>query len=216
MPARLLRSFVPALLAVACGAQVDPRIIRPDEKGKGNETVCDPAKYPCAPYGYLPGSVIENLSIPARRDLDLDGSIGNEVTRNISLSDYFQNKDYKVLVITSSAEWCDPCKAEQPGLVRLYNDYKGNLGGQVAILEVIVQDNDGVEADMTVAERWSTAHGLPFDIGVDPHQFLAPYYDINAFPMNLVIRTSDMQIVYQKNGMAENELRAAVEQALLQ
>jgi hypothetical protein len=70
---------------------------------------------------------------------------------------------------------------------------------------------------IAVADRWKARFQLPFDVAADPSVVLSPYYDINAFPMNMVIRTSDMKIVWQSNGggtEAEAELRRQVDRIM--
>lgn len=206
-----------ASIVSACGSNLPPEqeVIVPDEQGKGDGGTeqCDPTKYPCGPFGFLPGSKIENLSLPGRNDADGDGSLLGEETFQLELSRYYQAQGVKALVITASAEWCGPCQAEQPSLKALYNDYK-NQPNKVGIMEAVIQNIEGGPADWVVAERWSRKFGLPFDVVVDPTGVLSPYYDISAFPMNMVIRTKDMSIVWQKNGLAEGELRQVVQNIL--
>lgn len=192
---------LPALLLTACGlvdtTTSDPVI----ERGKGGDAAtCDPAVYPCGPYGYQPGSVIEDLSLVARVDGNGDGkSDETDPVGTIPLSRYFQDKNIYALVMTGSAEWCGPCQAEQPGLKDLYESYQ-KVGGHLAILETIIQDTNYRPSTIAVADRWKKRFQLPFDVAADPSVVLSPYYDINAFPMNMVIRTSDMKIVWQSNG----------------
>ena len=42
---------------------------------------------------------------------------------------------------------------------------------------------------------------MPFDIAADPTVVLGPYYKQAAFPMQMIIRASDMQITFQENGL---------------
>jgi hypothetical protein len=198
---RSLSAALPALALTACGL-VDTTTSEPIiERGKGGDTaVCDPAVYPCGPYGYQPGSVIENLSLVARVDDDGNGTTdATDPVGTIPLSRYFQDKNIYALVMTGSAEWCGPCQAEQPGLRALYESYQ-QAGGHLAILETIVQDANYRPSTIAVADRWKARFQLPFDVAADPASVLSPYYDINAFPMNMVVRTSDMKIVWQSNG----------------
>jgi thiol-disulfide isomerase/thioredoxin len=212
---RSVRRALPALAFTACGL-VDTTTSEPViERGKGGDaTVCDPALYPCGPYGYQPGSVIEDLSLVARVDGNGDGRTdAADPVGTIPLSRYFQDKNIYALVMTGSAEWCGPCQAEQPGLKELYESYE-KAGGHLAILETIIQDANYRPSTIAVADRWKSRFQLPFDVAADPSVVLSPYYDINAFPMNMVIRTSDMKIVWQSNGggtEAEAELRRQVD-----
>jgi thiol-disulfide isomerase/thioredoxin len=195
-----------AALVAACGGQtpLEQEPILPDEQGKGGDReTCDPSLYPCGPYGYQTGAVIENLSISGRRNAT--GPI-----RTLSLADYFQDSITDAIIVTASAEWCDPCKMEQAGLRQMYETHRGRL----AIFQAMIQDLNGRPANMDVADRWAAQFRLNFDVGVDPSNMLRPYYDINAFPMNMVIRKRDMKITWQRNGLAEDELRRVVGQVL--
>lgn len=191
---------------------LDP--IAPDEQGRGEqEGPCQEHLFPCGPYGVQPGAIMKNLSLPGLRARAGVNSVADERVDELKLSEYFADKDVKVIVVTSSAEWCEPCKAEQPGLKRLYDDYK-NTSTKVAIFEALIEDNQGAPATIEVARRWAKKYGLHFDVAIDPTGLLKPYYDINAFPMNMVIRTSDMKITWQENGLDPGALRVAVEQAM--
>jgi hypothetical protein len=212
---RSLPTALPALALAACGL-VDTTTSEPIiERGKGGDAAtCDPAVYPCGPFGYQTGSVIEDLSLVARVDDDGDGKAdGSDPVGVIELSRYFQDKNIYALVMTGSAEWCGPCQAEQPGLKSLFESYQ-KVGGRLAILETIVQDGNYRPSTIDVADRWKARFQLPFDVAADPSVVLSPYYDINAFPMNMVIRTSDMKIVWQSNGggpESETAMRRQIE-----
>lgn len=207
------------ILSAACAAapaSVDA------ERGKGGTgTVCDPALYPCGPYGFAPGSVIEDIELVARRDTDADGEIGSPVcgasvdaVSTVKLSDYYKDKTVQALLLTGSAEWCGPCRSEQPGLRRLFNSYQ-DKGGHLAILGTIVENNNHEPSDIDVADRWKCQYDLPFVVAADPAMVLQPYYDISAFPMNMLIRTSDMRIMWQINGAPpSDELKAQIDAIL--
>jgi hypothetical protein len=157
-----------------------------------------PSEYPCGPYGLTQGDVIANLSIPGKRDLNGDGSPVDDPATTLRLSDYFQKQGLRALLLSLAAEWCLPCKNEQPTLVSMYQSYLAS--GQVALLEVLVQDQLGNPAPQSVADAWATTYKLPFDIGADPQQVLTPYYNPTSMPTQLVLRTRDMSIVFLHTG----------------
>lgn len=214
MPRIVVVSLV-SLLAASCGAplpDLDP--VAPDEQGRGEQDgPCVEDVYPCGPYGVQPGAIMKNLALPGLRARVGAGTVADEKVDQLKLSEYFADKGIKVLVITSSAEWCQPCMAEQPGLKKLYDDYR-NTANKVAIFEAVIEDSQGAPATIEVARRWAKKYGLHFDVAIDPTGLLKPYYDINAFPMNMVIRASDMKITWQENGLDPGALRTAVEQAI--
>lgn len=212
---RLLVAFCLSFVAFACGGQPEPLDpISPDEAGRGDQSgPCDPSVYPCGPYGFQEGATIRNLSHPGIRARSDGGLVHAGEVTTVSLADYYADKSIKAIVLTASAEWCDPCKAEQAGLVSLHKEFLGR-NPSVAIFEAVVEDADGLPATIDVARRWARDHRLTFDVVIDPTGILKPYYDINAFPMNVVIRTSDMKITWQTNGVDPAGLRSAIDQIL--
>lgn len=189
------------LFVAACSESKQP--LNPSDAGE----VCDPTVYPCGPYGTTPGTVIRNISLIGRKA----GTSPGDPTVKIRFSDYF-GQGLKALVVTTAAGWCAPCKQEQPSLVTLYNDYAGEGMG---LLEAMIETSKvGTPADIASMDQWATSYHVNFDIAIDPGNELAPYYDINAFPMQMVIRASDMTIMWQNNGLAAEELRTQVEKLL--
>lgn len=207
-------SVVLALALGACGGTANtPATPLERGKGGGDNTACGEGIYPCGPYGYQAGSVIENLSLVGRPDANTNGNFDDDAVAEIELSRYHQDKNIHVLLLTGSAEWCSPCRMEQPELKELFEQKKA-AGGHLAILETIVQDKQGNPSDIAVADRWRHDFDLPFDVTADPSVVLQPYYDINAFPMNMVIRTSDMQIMWQGNGLDTATVKQQIEAVL--
>jgi len=206
-----LAALLPATLA-ACGSPTGG-VVNPDEIQKEDPGACDADIYPCGPKGTGVGSVVANLQLVGKRDDNGNRSPVDDAPRALKLSTYFQDKNVRVLVVLAAAEWCQPCRLEQPELKRLHEAYESTHSG-VTMVEAIVQDNDGKPADITVSDRWFREFQLAFDESVDPGEALAPYYDISAFPMQMVLRTSDMTIHYQNNGLATAQLKSAIDQVL--
>ena len=192
-------AFLVASVSI-CGCAADPPI-HVEEPGKGGGTLerCGEGIYPCGPYGTVIGTQIRDLTFVGRRDVNRDGDVTNDPSTKIRLSQYFQDKTIKVLVVLASAEWCPPCKAEQPELVALWKKYQQEKT-PVAFLETVIQDVTGKPAQIDVVDRWAKAYGIPFDMVADPTAVLGPYYDTAAFPMEMVITTADMKIQAQWNG----------------
>jgi thiol-disulfide isomerase/thioredoxin len=158
--------------------------------------MCDPAIYACGPYGYGPGAVIQNLSWMGRTESNGNGYIDPaDPVKTIALADYYKNKGYQALVILGVAEWCVPCRDEQPELITLSKSY----GSKVAWLEAVLQDAKSKPADQATADRWAADFKVPFDIVLDAKPELAPFFDGN-FPFSMVIKTADMRIVNQTIG----------------
>ena len=203
---RAFRSLaLSSLLALAaCGAS--------GNHGGQDGGACDPAAYPCGPYGYSVGSVVGDLTLTGRRDTNLNGSVLDDPIVPIKLSDYYANKKTQVLFISLATVWCGPCVNEQPSLVQLYKDYQ-TAGKGVAFLEAVLQDSAGKPADMTVVDSWAGTYSIPFDMAADPANALAPYYNPSSFPVQLVIKTSNMSLVYQHTSVS-TDLKSVIDGVL--
>jgi thiol-disulfide isomerase/thioredoxin len=211
MRTRIAFAAVLAVGLVACGVE------KPVEMAKTGDVAgqCDASKYPCGPFGYTIDSVIENLELVGRTDSDQSGVVdsGDEL-KKIGLSRYFQDKNIKAVVLVVAAEWCGPCRAEQPSLVATWKSYQSK-GGHVAFVQAIVQNNARKPADMTVVDRWSTTFKIPFDMVADPTNALGPYYNAAAFPMQMLIRTKDMSIKFQDNGNRIKDIIKIIDNEIL-
>jgi hypothetical protein len=190
----LYRALLPFLAALAgCGGTDSPT----DAGG-----TCDPAMYPCGPYGLARGSVIADLALQAKRDANRSGTAVDDPVTTVHLADYYADAKLSALVVVIGTETCVPCQNEQPTLLDVYNHYQP--GGAVAFLEAIVQGQAGMPADTQVVDAWATRYQLPFDMTADPTGALAPYYNASAFPAAMVIAVREMRIVYAVNGPVDN------------
>ena len=90
-------------------------------------------------------------------------------------------------------------KVEKPDLVKAYNDYAAAHKG-VAFLEIVVQNRDNSPGDTATLDRWATKFSVPFDMVADPTGVFKPYYNVMAFPGQLVVSTADMTIQALHNG----------------
>ena len=224
LPFRLLAatSLLGMALASGCGA---PPPISVDEPAQGAATplgaahkttptnVCDKSAYPCGPFGFLSGEVVANLQLYGRHDDNNNGTVTDDPARIIKMSDYYKDKSIKVIAVLVAAEWCGPCQQEQPDLVAAWKKYQTNKSG-VAFIEAIIQRKDGTPADLDAVDRWSKQFKTPFDMVADPTVALGPYYNVAAFPMQMVIQTSDMTIQAQNNGYMRGWIENTVDSLL--
>lgn len=205
--------FTSTVILGACG-QPQPPPITPEEQAQ-MPPVVNPVDYPKGPYGYQVGSVIANLEFVGQSDTNHNGVIdsGDTVT-SVRLSDYYAKKDIKAIFLGVAAGWCGPCMEEQPTLVALAKSYQGKIQFVEAIIE---KGTRGVPADAEFVDFWAGRYKIGFDMVSDPTVVLGPYYAMPAFPMQLVIRTSDMTIQYQNNGtgpMLQDDLKGVFDAAI--
>lgn len=220
-----------ALLFAACGT---PAPVIPVEDGKGGDPLntVDPSKYPVGPYGFTVGNVIPNLEFVGYKDDNGDGKVTDNTPRKIRLSDYYQDKNIKALAVLVAAEWCGPCQQEQNELVTSWNKYQQDKKG-VAYVEAIIEsakrDSSGrfLPADLETVQRWGNhawpdprgknpAAIIPFPLVADPTVVLGPWYPTPAFPMQLVIKTSDMTLQWANNGYGAGALELQIDTVLEQ
>jgi thiol-disulfide isomerase/thioredoxin len=198
------------LIALALLAGCGPGGGSPADMAKS----CGAGAYPPGPYGATQGSILDNLTLSGRRDENMSGSPTDDPQKDIHFADYYKDPSVKALVILTAAEWCQPCKAEQPGLVTMYKDYK-TKGAKVAFIEAIIEDNAGMVAAIANVDAWATTYKIPFDMAADPTRALGPYYNKSTFPMQMVVSTCDMSITYMNNGVS-SDLQANIDLVLAQ
>jgi hypothetical protein len=200
------RLFLCAWLLAGCGHSA---------KQGSDGGACDPAQYPCGPYGYTVGSTMANVSLMGRQDVDKNGNPLDDPLATFTFASYYKDATVKVLAIPIAAEWCSPCRNEQAALVSLFAGYR-SAQKPVAFVEPVVQNATGGPADQTVIDNWARTFSTNFDIGFDPTNTLAGYYDPQSFPMQIVVRTRDMNILYTSPGMDNGQLKTVIDQALTQ
>ena len=160
-----------------------------------------PSLYPPDPYGAETGAVIEDLTFT-----QIDGS-------SLSLSQLYRDHSKRVLLLTTSAEWCTACIKEQPKLEELYVTY-GARGLEVMVS--MFQDSDFSPATTEVAETWRDKYNLSFFVVADSASpsTLSPYYDVSLTPMVMLIDLEEMRITYISQGFDEDQVRGLLEVSL--
>jgi hypothetical protein len=161
--------------------------------------------YPPGPYGYVEGSVMENVNFVGK--LDPQGPVAGASEydalpmANLALAELRRDPAVRFIVLSGVARWCGPCNAEQKS-VRAAAAQFHDAGFR--FLEALIEGNKrGVPATETDLNAWAKTHKLHVGIGLDPEDKIHQYADIAAFPLNMVVRTSDMQIVHMHVGQEE-------------
>jgi hypothetical protein len=93
------------------------------------------------------------------------------------------------------------CKAEAPELAAWHEEYADQ---GLTILYTVFEDADGDPAGDAFAKGWCGALDLPFTCLVDgafaSGGGLSSYFDPSSAPLNLLVRASDLTIVYAATG----------------
>jgi hypothetical protein len=196
-----MRSFIvlcgSLALAAGCGS------------GGGSGMAGPPAAsgdYVPGPFGYTEGKIIENISFNAKWDpAGAQGAASYDqlALKPLTLGDLHQEPSLKYIVIAGVAGWCVPCSDEQAGLPALQAKYESR---GFRFLEAMIQGYDlansapASEADI---DHWAITHKLHLIMALDPGDKMRQFADVSAFPVNMIIRSSDMKIVYLQLGKQE-------------
>jgi thiol-disulfide isomerase/thioredoxin len=176
-------------------------------KGAATTDMLASQSYPVGPYGTNPNDIIKDLTLRVQT-----GASAMPAAKK--LSDYHAEwaaGTLKVLAIFGTAEWCSPCKAEQPFLIDTYNAYKSK---GVMFLDDVAQKNDKSPADDATVQLWATTFQVPFDVASDAPNALGPYLNPTTFPAAIVIRLDFMEIVNTNQGPDNGWLKTTLDSAL--
>jgi glutathione peroxidase-family protein len=152
-------------------------------------------EYPPPPYGVKEGKIIENLSF---------NSVNGD---EFSFNDIYQDHSKRLLLLTTSAEWCTACIKEQPELEKLYQRY-GDQG--LDVLVIMFQDANFSPATINVASNWQRRYRLSFHVVADNKDpsTMSPYYDIALTPMVMLVDLEEMRMIYISQGFDEDAVQA--------
>ena len=169
-----------------------------DSGVEDKEAVVD-GSYPAGPYGKTPGSVIDNHRFKNPNT----GMI-------VELKDFY--KEGEVILINASSGWCSVCKAEVGELNKLYDKYHAQGFDVVYTLFEDQYSNPPTDA---YAKSWQSTYKAKFDILIDSNFELGVYFDKSATPMNMLVRTKDMKIIYLSVGFDQMTIESKI-QSLVQ
>ena len=128
---------------------------------------------------------------PAFDATDLDG-------KPIRLSDF---KGHPVL-INFWASWCGPCRAEEPGLVRIADEYRAR---GLRVIGVTVRDN------LAQARIHRDEFHMDFPSVFDQAARLAYAYEVDAPPSSVLIDSNGIVRFKITGALSEEGFRQAIE-----
>ncbi len=156
--------------------------------------------YPSGPFGYTKDQVIPNLKFSGKPKPSAVGSYDTMPLEQVTLADFYNKPNVKYVMLSGVAGWCYYCNTEQAQVPSMQDKYEAK---GVKFLEALVEGYDhskGTPANEDDLNYWGEDHKLGVSLAVDPNSQLAVYGDYAAFPVNIIIRTSDMKIVHQALG----------------
>lgn len=153
--------------------------------------------YPEGPYGLSKMDVIADIKFYSPSE-----------KRWVYLHEYYNRPDVKLIIISSAAGWCGPCQQEAEEFGAYYE--KHHPYG-LEILYALFEDPNGNAlipddpATNAFVEQWRDAFNVQYPLLIDPKNpngsfALSPYYEEDAVPMAMTVRTSDMRIRYKAHG----------------
>jgi thiol-disulfide isomerase/thioredoxin len=117
----------------------------------------------------------------------------------------------KLLLINASAGWCTICKSEAPELAAWHETY-GPQG--LKIVYTLFEDANFEPASDAFALGWCDALELPFDCLVDEAHTkggLGDFFDPSSAPLNMLVRTEDMVVVFLATGFESALVKEKIE-----
>jgi hypothetical protein len=166
----------------------------------------DGVLYPSPPNGYgrkarsgaTPGSVMANFKYFGYPNGDPSQGL-----QLIAMADYYDpcQKRYKLIHLSVSAVWCNPCNAETDAIVAA----KAQLDGQQVVMLQALDDGPTMNVGATQGDldRWVTRHHVNFTEMLDPGLGnLGGFFEAAAVPWNCDIDPRTMEIIDQATGWA--------------
>jgi thiol-disulfide isomerase/thioredoxin len=211
-----------ALGSTACTSEITPEEEFEDRGQKASDT---PEDYP-GPYAY---EYFDGAVMPPYRFLAYPDILNPEVgVRVVDLRE-FHNPDGagvfssrtpwegqakpKALVMMMSASWCPPCRQEASTMVP---EEFPQRRPDVMVLSVLVEGRrQGDPPLMEDLFKWAENYqlnladdlgGIGYPQAIDPEGKVTQHYE-PAFPGNLIVRTSDMRMVFRQTGLEDPPTR---------
>lgn len=157
--------------------------------------------YPEPPFGTKVGAVIEDFRFYGWRDPKAAGYDPSQL-EPISLADYFDpdgTSDHRYIAFGAMAVWCGVCRAEAAQIRD--EGTAGRLRSRGALLmHSLFEDNDHEPATPADMQAWTGLFEVDYPFVLDNGFKLGAFFDKEATPMNLIIDTSTMRIVYLEVG----------------
>jgi hypothetical protein len=195
--------------------------------------------YPAGPYGVGKGSIIADLTFVGYAN----AVVKNDAMDYISLHDFYNphgrdaswqpaageaddrlfpagspygegKKKPTVLAVDIASRWCGPCNEEAKCQLPEHHRVYGACGGGL-FLQLQDGTTQGVAATPKDLYTWSVKYYKEdFPTAIDPEGRLGVYFAANAFPQNLIIDLTNMQIVEVIAGVPDKKYWATYEKYL--
>jgi peroxiredoxin len=112
----------------------------------------------------------------AESQANLDFTVKDMHGANVRLADY----KGKVILFNFWATWCPPCRAELPGIIELYDQYKDK-----GLVILGVSGDDDAPTLRAFADEWKIRY--PMIVGRDETALFDAYGPIYGYPISVLI-----------------------------
>ena len=197
----------------------------PDFESEQGQIAEEQAAYPEGPYGIEKGSIVANYRFVGFANPMVDSSSASYV----QMSDFYNptgnevypegspygagNPKPKAMLINVSSVWCPPCNEEnRTVLPELHNDW-ADRGGLI-LLQLADGNDPGTPAEFSDLVKWTAKYDTEWPAVIDPDYKLAELFEADAFPANIIIDTTTMEIVDVVAGLPEHSWFAQVDALL--
>lgn len=199
------------MAAVGCGSnepEIPPDLLDAIARGEATGS----GDYPPGPYGREVGDTVRSFTLegwenPVAANFDLDR------VEQLSTSDLYDPNsegEARVLLINTSAVWCQPCQVEHSGLSQRYKQFRPR---GLRIFSGLYQNSAQQPADLEDLRAWARAYESNYPLLVDP-DFVLGALGTTTPPLNVVVDTADMTIIARFVGNQEAPLWEFIDQAL--
>lgn len=174
---------------VGCGTNV-PTI--PPEYLVGGSENCVDAAYPSGPYGNDTGNVLENICFPEGWMDPVADGFDTARLRKINLSDFYNPdgaREFKVLLLNSSALWCQACKVEHR---TLSEEFEKRRADGFVVVSGLYQNGEGEPAETADLVAWASKFESTYPMALDPQ---GDFGKGDTAPLNFVIDLQTMRIL---------------------
>ena len=192
-----------------------------DAKVGADLAPCEPAVYPCGPYGSDRGAVVADLSLKGYLDPDYlcraekDASSDRSQLRSFSLGDFHRGsprcsaKNKALLWINVSAGWCPSCASEASAIQQSYSS--GNWDPRLGFFSALFDtEKYGQPADEAFLKTWTAKLGLSFPVAIDPEFLMGRFFGRNVAPFNLLVDLKTMKVVFRQAGAGLSTIKAEI------
>ncbi len=184
----------------------DPDVQAPDFADEQGQVTHVDVAYPAGPYGLEIGSIAENykfIGYPNPQNdqenyyeiqlADFYNPTGDEVYPEGSVHGAGKDKP-TVLLVAVAAVWCGPCQYENAEILPGEHLEYAPRGAEF-LLQLADGPTVGTPAKFSHLKTWTTKYDTAWPAVIDPSSKLSELFAADAFPANILIDTTTMEIL---------------------